>query len=94
MTAKKKPRGPSAIAVSPVTEWTDYHGILLLFVLRRSTAYHLVNSEPALKGASISVKGENEVRGKRLFNVPQFRQFLESKAIATQLADQPETAAT
>jgi hypothetical protein len=67
------------VKVSAVTEWTDYHGILELFGVRRSTAYHLVNHEPALKTASISLKGANEVRGKRLFNVPKFRAFLESK---------------
>ena len=76
---KYKKRSPTATLVGPVTEWTDYHGLLLLFGLRRSTAYHLVSSEPALKAASISLKGEHESRGKRLFNVPQFRRFLESK---------------
>jgi|SRR5215472_5757354 len=79
---KRRRRSPSAISVGPVTEWTDFSGILLLFGLRRSTAYHLVNNEPALKGASISLKGKSEVRGKRLFNVPKFRAFLESKMIA------------
>jgi hypothetical protein len=67
------------VVVGPATEWTDYHGILELFGLRRSTAYHLVNNEPALKGASISLKSEHEVRGKRLFNVPKIRQYLNSK---------------
>ena len=80
-TSKK--RRPTATKVCPTTEWTDFHGILLLFGLRRSTAYHLVNSEPALKGASISLKSENEVRGKRLFNVAKFRAFLESKQLAS-----------
>jgi hypothetical protein len=79
----KRKRGPTATKVCPTTEWTDFHGILLLFGLRRSTAYHLVNSEPALKGASISLKGANEVRGKRLFNVAQFRAFLESKQLVS-----------
>jgi hypothetical protein len=83
MTAKKRPRGSSAVRVSAVTEWTDHSGILELFGLRRSTAYHLVNSEPELKGASISLKGVNEKRGKRLFNVPRFRRYLESKVGAT-----------
>ena len=78
-----KKRRPTATKVCPTTEWTDFHGILLLFGLRRSTAYHLVNSEPALKGASISLKGANEVRGKRLFNVAQFRAFLESKQLVS-----------
>ena len=57
--------------------------MLELFGLRRSTTYHLANTEPELRGASISLKGEDEVRGKRLFNVPQFRRFLESKQIAS-----------
>jgi hypothetical protein len=78
---KKRPRSPSATLVAPVTEWTDFHGILLLFGLRRSTAYHLVETEPMLKGASISLKRENEVRGKRLFNVAKFRAFIESKQV-------------
>lgn len=81
---KHKKRSPTATLVGPVTEWTDYHGLLLLFGLRRSTAYHLVSSEPALKAASISLKGEHEKRGKRLFHVPQFRRFLESKQIASE----------
>jgi hypothetical protein len=81
-TSKK--RRPTATKVCPTTEWTDFHGILLLFGLRRSTAYHLVNSEPALKGASISLKGADEIRGKRLFNVAKFRAFLESKQIGAQ----------
>jgi hypothetical protein len=50
-----------------------------LFGLRRSTAYHLVETEPALKDASISLKGEHESRGKRLFNVQMFRRYLESR---------------
>ena len=80
-TSKK--RRPTATKVCPTTEWTDFHGILLLFGLRRSTAYHLVNSEPALKGASISLKGADEIRGKRLFNVAKFRAFLESKQLVS-----------
>jgi len=78
-----KKRRPTATKVCPTTEWTDFHGILLLFGLRRSTAYHLVNSEPALKGASISLKGADEIRGKRLFNVAKFRAFLESKQLVS-----------
>jgi hypothetical protein len=62
-----------------VTEWTDHSGINELFGLRRSTAYHLVETEPALKDASISLKGEHESRGKRLFNVQMFRRYLESR---------------
>lgn len=78
-----KKRRSTATKVCPTTEWTDFHGILLLFGLRRSTAYHLVNSEPALKGASISLKGADEIRGKRLFNVAKFRAFLESKQLVS-----------
>jgi hypothetical protein len=80
----KRPRSPSTVRVSRVTEWTDHSGILELFGLRRTTAYHLVETEPALKGASISLKGANESRGKRLFNVPQFRRYLQSKVGAAQ----------
>jgi hypothetical protein len=83
-TRGKKRRGPSVTIVGPMSEWADFSGIQLLFGLRRSTTYHLCNSEPALKGASISLKGENEVRGKRLFNVSKFRAFLESKQIGAQ----------
>jgi hypothetical protein len=83
MTVKKKPRGPSAVRVSAVTEWTDHSGMLELMGLRRTTLYHLVETEPQLKGASISLKGANESRGKRLFNVPKFRRYLESKVIAS-----------
>jgi hypothetical protein len=76
-TSKK--RRPTATKVCPTTEWTDFHGILLLFGLRRSTAYHLCQTEPMLQGASISLKGEHETRGKRLFSVSKFRAFLESR---------------
>jgi hypothetical protein len=80
---KKNGKGsrPTTVKVSAVTEWTDFHGILLLFGIRRSLAYHLVKSEPALRGASVNIKGKDEMRGKRLFNVPKFRQFLESKIV-------------
>jgi hypothetical protein len=83
----KRKRGSTVTKVCPTTEWTDFHGILLLFGLRRSTAYHLVNSEPALKGASISLKGADEIRGKRLFNVAKFRAFLESKQVPSRLSE-------
>jgi hypothetical protein len=76
---KRKKRPSSPVKVSAVTEWTDYTGILELFGLRRPTTYHLVATEPALKDASISLKGEHESRGKRLFNVAKFRRYLESK---------------
>jgi hypothetical protein len=74
--AKKR---PTVTNVCVDTEFTDYHGVALLFGLRRSLTYHLCNTEPALKGASISLKGANEARGKRLFNVAMIRRFLESK---------------
>jgi hypothetical protein len=76
MTAKVKPRSPSSVVVSAATEWTDYHGILELFGLRRSTAYHL-SDEGLIK--SVSLRHENERRGKRLFNVPSIREYLNSK---------------
>jgi hypothetical protein len=76
---KKKRRGPSTTVVGPMSEWADFSGIQLLFGLRRTTTWHLCNSEPALRDASISLRGENEVRGKRLFNVAKFRAFLESR---------------
>jgi hypothetical protein len=79
MTAKKKPRGPSTVSVGAETEYTDYHGILKLFGIRRSTAYHLVK-DGAFK--SISLKGENEKRGKRLFHVSSIRRFLNSRLLA------------
>ena len=55
--------------------------MLELFGLRRTTAYHLVKHEPELRTATISLKGKSENRGKRLFNVPQFRRWLESKQL-------------
>jgi hypothetical protein len=78
MTLKKKPRGPAEINVGPETEFTDYHGILKLFGLRRSTAYHLVNAG-LIK--SISIKHDEESRGKRLFHVESIRSFLNSKLL-------------
>jgi hypothetical protein len=76
---KRKPRAPSAIIVSPVTEWTDYRGLLELFALRRSTAYHMVETIPELKAATISLKGPGEKRGLRRFHVPTFRRFFASR---------------
>jgi hypothetical protein len=64
------------VLVSPLTEWTDYHGIHLLFGLRRSTAYHL-SDEGLIK--SVSLRHEHEKRGKRLFHVPSIREYLNSK---------------
>src|SRR5262249_20984873 len=80
-----KSRGRSSpIKVSAHTEFTDHTGILELFGLRRTTVYHLCESEPMLKGAAISIKGTRkdgtpELRGKRMFHVPSFRKFFESK---------------
>ena len=76
MTTRVKSRAPSEVAVSAATEWTDYHGILELFGLRRSTAYHL-DKEGLIK--SVSLRHENETRGKRLFHVPSIREYLNSK---------------
>ena len=73
---KRKPRGPSAVRVGPNTEWTDFHGLLELFGIRRSLAYHLVEIG-ALK--SVSLKDEGEKRGKRLFHVPSVRAYLNSR---------------
>jgi len=73
---KKKKRSPSVVLVGPLTEWTDYLGIHLLFGLRRSTAYHL-SDEGLIK--SVSLRHENEKRGKRLFHVPSIRQYLNSR---------------
>lgn len=76
MRTKKRPRGPAAVRVGPGTEWTDYHGVLELFGLRRGLAYHLMEIG-AIK--SISLKDEGERRGKRLFNVPSIRAYLNSR---------------
>ena len=84
---KRRPRSKSTIKVSPATEWTGHDGMNELFGLRRTMTYHLCATEPMLKDASISLKGPNEVRGKRLFNVAKFRVFFASK----QLAQQPKT---
>ena len=60
MTTKTKPRSPSEVAVSSATEWTDFHGVLELFGLRRSTAYHLYD-EGLIKSVSLAEHGENGV---------------------------------
>ena len=75
-TPKSKPRSPSEVAVSAATEFTDYHGVLELFGLRRSTAYHLAN-EGFIK--SVSLAEGSEKRGKRLFHVGSVRAYLNSK---------------
>ena len=71
-----KPRSPSKVAVSPATEFTDYHGVLALFGLRRSTAYHLYR-QGLIQAVSLAENGER--RGKRLFHVPSVRAYLNSK---------------
>jgi hypothetical protein len=70
---KHKSRPPARVVVSPATEWTDYHGVLELFGLRRSTAYYL--SEQGLI-KSVSLRNDQEVRGKRLFNVASIRKLI------------------
>jgi hypothetical protein len=77
--AKRKPRGSATVSVGPETEYTDFHGLLKLFGIRRSTAYHLVE-EGVLR--SISLKHGEETRGKRLFHVPSARQYLDSRLLA------------
>ena len=73
---QSKPRSPSEVAVSAATEFTDYHGVLELFGLRRTTAYHLSN-EGLIKSVSLAEGGEK--RGKRLFHVESIRAYLNSK---------------
>jgi hypothetical protein len=73
---KKRPRGPAAVRVGPLTEWTDFHGLLELFGLRRGLAYHLVDTG-VIK--SISLKDKGEKRGKRLFHVPSVRAYLNAQ---------------
>ena len=73
---KRRPRSPSSVLVGPNTEWTDFRGVQELFGLRRSTAYHLV-TERSIE--SVSLRHEHEKRGKRLFNVPSIRRYLDSK---------------
>jgi hypothetical protein len=76
MTTKAKSRSPSEVSVSAATEWTDFRGVLELFGLRRSTAYHLDN-EGLIKSVSLAEHGEK--RGKRPFHVPSIREYLNSK---------------
>jgi hypothetical protein len=75
---KSKPRSPAGVAVSTSTEFTDYHGILELFGLRRTTAISLVN-----KGLIRSISLGEERRGKRLFHVESVREYLNSKLAAS-----------
>jgi hypothetical protein len=76
---KRKPRAATAVVVTPVTIWCDYHGLNQLFALRRSTAYHMVETIPELKAATISLKGPGEKRGLRRFHVPTFKKFFASR---------------
>jgi len=76
MTTKRKPRSPSAVLVSPFSEFTDYHGVLQLFGIRRSTCYHLFKAGLI---QSVSLAEGHEKRGKRLFCVPSIRAYLNSK---------------
>ena len=76
---KKKSRGPARVVVSPVTEWTDFHGVNELFGLLRSTTYHLYN-EGLIE--SVSLRQPGEKRGKRLFNVASIRGYLNSRLTA------------
>src|SRR6266481_86439 len=73
---RRKPRSPCQVAVNESTEWSDFHGIQLLFGLRRSTAYHLSN-EGLIQ--SVSLKENGERRGKRLFSCSSIRAYLNSK---------------
>jgi hypothetical protein len=73
---KKRTRGPTDVRVSPNSEWVDHHGLLELFGIRRSLAYHLVVTG-LIK--SVSLRERSERRGKRLFYVPSIREYLESK---------------
>ena len=75
---KEKPRSGATVIVGPASEWTDFHGILLLFGLRRSLIYYLLNTQPELRGASITLTADKP-RGKRLFHVPSFRAFMEAR---------------
>jgi len=79
---QRKLRPSTPVKVSTASEWTDHSGILELFGLRRPTVYHLCKTEPQLRGASISLKGGERSRGKRLFHVGKFRAFLKSKQVA------------
>ena len=75
MPTKAKPRSPSEVSVSAATEWTDFHGVLELFGLRRSTAYHL-DAEGLIKSVSLAEHGEK--RGKRLWDVDSLRAYREA----------------
>lgn len=76
---KKKKLRPTSVVAGPVSEWTDFHGLQLLFGIRRSYAYHLVD-EGLIE--SVSLKQPGEKRGKRLFNVASIRRYLNSRLTA------------
>jgi hypothetical protein len=80
MSAKtgKKPRAPTSVSVGPETEFTDFHGVLKLFGIQRTTAFHLFKSGQI---KSISLKHGSEVRGKRLYDVSSIRRFLNSRTV-------------
>lgn len=76
---KEKKKRPTTVRVSQFTVWTDHRGLHELVGIRRSLAYYLVATVPSLKSASVNIKSANEKRGIRLWNVPKFRAFIESK---------------
>lgn len=78
---KRKPRSPAKVVVSPATEWTDYHGALELFGLRRSTLYYL-DKQGWIK--SVSRRNDKDVRGKRLFNVASIRELIAKRLRQTE----------
>jgi hypothetical protein len=78
---RRKRRAQSATKVSTATEFTDFHGLLELFGLRRTTALQLIKAEPELKAATISLKSNGKKRGKRLFHVAKIRRWLEAKML-------------
>jgi hypothetical protein len=75
MKGKKKQR-PTSVIAGEQSEWTDFHGLQLLFGIRRSYAYHL-DDEGLIQ--SVSLRQPGEKRGKRLFNVASVRQYLNSR---------------
>jgi hypothetical protein len=76
MKTKKRPRSPTTVSVGAETEYTDFHGVLKLFGLQRTTAFHLFKAGQI---RSISLKHGSETRGKRLYDVQSIRRFLNSR---------------
>ena len=68
-------KAPSSVAVGPHSEWANHHGVLELFGIRRTFAYHLAK-EGLIE--SKAVKHGAQRRGVRLFNVPSIRQYIDS----------------